>query len=267
MSDTSSAFLGTIVGAGLAGAFGSAPGTALAIAASNAFLSAASMMINDWHDVDEDRINCPHRPIPSGEVPAGRALRMAVAAFVVGVALAATTGRVFALGALMVTALSVAYTWRLKRVPLAGHVVTAALSCYPLWCWALIGSPSVAFWAVAAGYFVGTVGKEIARTAADVPGDAAVGTRTVATILGAATANYMAFAIVSCGALIAALPVLSGDMDAAYSTVAVAALIGLAPGLVLLARDPSSRVTSRRLIVAARTTTVLMMLALAWDLR
>ncbi len=264
--DTSLAFLGTIVSAGLAGMIDIAPVAVLAVAASTAFLSGASMMINDWHDVEEDRINCPDRPIPSGEVPADRALAMAVAAFAVGVALAALAGPGFAIRALVVVALSVAYTWRLKGVPLAGHLLTASLSSYPLWCWAFDGSRSPAFWALSAGYLVGTVGKEIVRTAADVQGDAAVGTRTLATMFGAAAANRIGAAIIGVAMLIASIPALQRETGAAYSMVAVLSLLAIVPGCLQIARDPRSRITSGRLITTARTITVLMALALMWDL-
>ena len=40
------------------------------LASSNALLSAASMMFNDWRDVEADRINRPARPIPSGAISA-----------------------------------------------------------------------------------------------------------------------------------------------------------------------------------------------------
>ncbi|MFD3655595.1 SCO3242 family prenyltransferase [Streptomyces sp. NPDC058620] len=86
----------TVPGDALAGAaaMGRRPGrgTALAVAASLC-LYEAGMALNDWADREEDAVDRPHRPIPSGRVAPGAALAAAGALTAAGLALAARAGR------------------------------------------------------------------------------------------------------------------------------------------------------------------------------
>lgn len=67
-------------------------GTALAIGASLC-LYEAGMALNDWADRDEDAVDRPHRPIPSGRISPAAALGAAGVLTAAGLALAARAGR------------------------------------------------------------------------------------------------------------------------------------------------------------------------------
>ncbi|MFE3137978.1 UbiA family prenyltransferase [Streptomyces scopuliridis] len=86
----------TVPGDALAGAaaLGLRPNrsTALAVGASLC-LYEAGMALNDWADREEDAIDRPHRPIPSGRVSPTAALAAAGALTAAGLALAARAGR------------------------------------------------------------------------------------------------------------------------------------------------------------------------------
>ncbi|MFK4693514.1 UbiA family prenyltransferase [Streptomyces pristinaespiralis] len=86
----------TVPGDALAGAAsaGGRPnrGTALAVGASLC-LYEAGMALNDWSDRDEDAIDRPHRPIPSGRISPAAALGAAGALTAAGLGLAARAGR------------------------------------------------------------------------------------------------------------------------------------------------------------------------------
>ncbi|MFD3739581.1 SCO3242 family prenyltransferase [Streptomyces sp. NPDC058629] len=83
-------------GDGLAGAaaVGRSPGrgTALAIGASLC-LYEAGMALNDWADREEDAVDRPHRPIPSGRISPPAALGAAGVLTAAGLVLAARAGR------------------------------------------------------------------------------------------------------------------------------------------------------------------------------
>ncbi|MFF7199951.1 SCO3242 family prenyltransferase [Streptomyces sp. NPDC008141] len=86
----------TVPGDALAGAaaLGVAPnrGTALALG-SSLCLYEAGMALNDWADRDEDAIDRPHRPIPSGRIAPRSALAAAAVLTGAGLALSAAAGR------------------------------------------------------------------------------------------------------------------------------------------------------------------------------
>ncbi|MER5984533.1 SCO3242 family prenyltransferase [Streptomyces sp. NPDC001787] len=118
----------TVPGDALAGtaAAGLRPGrgTALAVGASLC-LYEAGMALNDWADRDEDAVDRPHRPIPSGRIAPAAALGAAGALTAAGLALAARAGRPALLVASGLAATVWAYDLRLKHTK-AGPAAMAA---------------------------------------------------------------------------------------------------------------------------------------------
>ncbi|MFD9887119.1 UbiA family prenyltransferase [Streptomyces alboflavus] len=118
----------TVPGDALAGAAatGLCPGrgTFLAIG-SSLCLYEAGMALNDWADRDEDAVDRPHRPIPSGRVTPTAAFTAAVALTAGGLALASRAGRPALATATALAGTVWAYDLGLKRTP-AGPVAMAA---------------------------------------------------------------------------------------------------------------------------------------------
>ncbi|MFI7368146.1 SCO3242 family prenyltransferase [Streptomyces sp. NPDC050149] len=98
--------------------------TALAVGASLC-LYEAGMALNDWADRDEDAVDRPHRPIPSGRISPRAALTAAGALTGAGLALAARAGRPALTVATGLAATVWAYDLRLKHTP-AGPAAMAA---------------------------------------------------------------------------------------------------------------------------------------------
>ncbi|WP_406016429.1 SCO3242 family prenyltransferase [Streptomyces sp. NBC_00984] len=118
----------TVPGDALAGAAASGRrpdrGTVLAVGASLC-LYEAGMALNDWADREEDAIDRPHRPIPSGRIAPGAALAAAGALTAAGLGLAAGAGRPALAVATGLAATVWAYDLRLKHTP-AGPAAMAA---------------------------------------------------------------------------------------------------------------------------------------------
>ncbi|MDQ0390190.1 SCO3242 family prenyltransferase [Streptomyces mutabilis] len=118
----------TVPGDALAGAAaaGARPGrtTALAVGAS-VCLYEAGMALNDWADHEEDAVQRPHRPLPSGRVRPRAALAAAGTLTAAGLALAARAGRRPLAVAVPLAATVWAYDLKLKHTP-AGPAAMAA---------------------------------------------------------------------------------------------------------------------------------------------
>jgi 4-hydroxybenzoate polyprenyltransferase len=118
----------TVPGDALAGATASGGrpdrSTALAVGASLC-LYEAGMALNDWADREEDAVDRPHRPIPSGRIAPGAALAAAGALTAAGLGLAARAGRPALAVATGLAATVWAYDLRLKHTP-AGPAAMAA---------------------------------------------------------------------------------------------------------------------------------------------
>ncbi|MGW1315280.1 UbiA family prenyltransferase [Streptomyces sp. NPDC002426] len=119
----------TVPGDALAGAaaVGRRPdrGTALAVGASLC-LYEAGMALNDWADREEDAVDRPHRPIPSGRIAPGAALAAAGVLTAAGLALAGRAGRPALAVASGLAATVWAYDLRLKHTRLGPAAMASA---------------------------------------------------------------------------------------------------------------------------------------------
>ncbi|MFC9181318.1 SCO3242 family prenyltransferase [Streptomyces globisporus] len=102
-------------------------GTALAIGASLC-LYEAGMALNDWADRDEDAVDRPHRPIPSGRISPAAALGAAGVLTAAGLALAARAGRPALTVATGLGATVWAYDLHLKHTKAGPAAMAAARS-------------------------------------------------------------------------------------------------------------------------------------------
>ncbi|WP_284436346.1 SCO3242 family prenyltransferase [Streptomyces sp. TUS-ST3] len=100
-------------------------GTAYAVGASLC-LYEAGMALNDWADRDEDAVERPQRPIPSGRIAPAAALTAAGILTAAGLTLAARAGRPALAVASALTATVWAYDLRLKHTPAAPAAMATA---------------------------------------------------------------------------------------------------------------------------------------------
>lgn len=146
----------TVPGDALAGAaaLGVRPNrsTALAVGASLC-LYEAGMALNDWADREEDAVDRPHRPIPSGRISPPAALAAAGALTAVGLGLAARAGRPSLAVGTALAATVWSYDLRLKHTA-AGPVAMGAARALDL----LLGATATAGRAPAMAGGTGVVG-------------------------------------------------------------------------------------------------------------
>ncbi len=90
-------------------------------------IAAAGNAINDYADVEIDRINRRDRPIPSGRVRKEFALYVAIVLFATGIALSSLVNHTVTAIAILNTALLVSYSFYFKHVLLVGNVIISFL--------------------------------------------------------------------------------------------------------------------------------------------
>ena len=156
------------------------------VAIANGFLCAASMAFNDWHDVREDAINEPTRPIVAGRIGRSAVLQLASTLSLLGVVIAWTApGWRFGAVAVGVVGASVAYSMRLKSIPLVGNITTAIVHSFPFWCWLLWEvEPLGLYLPLCLVVLADRFGAEVIKTSEDVRGDRMSDIDTVATRWG-----------------------------------------------------------------------------------
>ncbi len=205
----------------------------------------ASQIINDWCDREVDALNEPHRPIPSGRVPAITALLFAW----LWSALAMTWGAALGTTVAIATGIALVLAWaysapplRLKRNGWWGN--SAVAISYEGLAWVtgaalfLNGQvPGMPILALAALYSVGAHGIMTLNDFKSINGDRAMGLRSLPAMLGAAPAAKLACAVMLAPQL--TVITLLVYWQAPWFALAVAALVA-AQGLAMikLLRDP-----------------------------
>lgn len=85
-------------------------------------VTGAGNVINDYYDIEIDRINKPERPIPSGRISKSKALYFSVSLFAVGTIIAFFINMICGIIALFNSLLLVYYAATLKRTVLIGNL-------------------------------------------------------------------------------------------------------------------------------------------------
>jgi geranylgeranylglycerol-phosphate geranylgeranyltransferase len=192
-------------------------------------VTGAGNAINDYFDLEIDRINKPERPISSGKISLRTALYFSLALFSVGTLLAASINLICGVIAFVNSLLLIYYASSLKRTALLGNISVGYLT----------GSTFLFGGAVffendgINGVFVlfllatlATVAREIVKDIEDIEGDREDGARTLPIIVGAKKAAYVASLIGLVAVLASPLPYLQSLMSIRYLIiVAVADII------------------------------------------
>jgi geranylgeranylglycerol-phosphate geranylgeranyltransferase len=160
-------------------------------------ISAAALILNDYFDIETDRINAPTRPLPAGLVTkAEAALLSAVvallgffAAFMLGVEAFAVAFVVWVVGYL--------YNWRLKKSGLIGNLIVGfSVGMTFVFGGIAVGNPcEKVVWFLALMTMFVDLGEEIAADALDVEGDRRTGSHSLAVLFGPEKAMRIAVTV------------------------------------------------------------------------
>jgi 4-hydroxybenzoate polyprenyltransferase len=184
-------FSGSLIGYGASHARLRVVHVALAVLAA-AVLNAASNGLNQICDLENDRVNKPHRPLPSGKMTLGEAWVFVVAAYVAALAMvAAVNGETFGIY-VAAAAATVAYSAppvRLKRHPVGSNFIIALIrgELLKVAGWAAVATVlrSIEPWYIGFVYFVFLLGATTTKDFADIEGDRAADCVTLPVKYGA----------------------------------------------------------------------------------
>lgn len=144
-------------------------------------ITAAGNVINDYYDIEIDRVNRPDRPIPSGDVTPRAARAYAVTLFLAGILLCLPTNAICIAIAVLNSFILIAYAARLKRLPLVGNLAVSYLAgSMFLFGGALIGPAGIIHvMPFAVMTFFAMLARELVKDAEDIEGDRASGAVTL----------------------------------------------------------------------------------------
>jgi 4-hydroxybenzoate polyprenyltransferase len=184
-------FSGSLIGYGASRAPFRVMHVALAVVAAGV-LNAASNGLNQICDLRNDRINKPHRPLPSGKMTPREAWAFVVLTYAGALGMvAAVNGEtlvIYVIAALATVAYSVP-PLRLKRHPVGSNLIIALIrgELLKVAGWAAVSTVLVSIepWYIGFIYFVFLLGATTTKDFADVEGDRAAGCITLPVRYGA----------------------------------------------------------------------------------
>jgi geranylgeranylglycerol-phosphate geranylgeranyltransferase len=175
-----------------------------------ALITAAGNVINDYFDMEIDRVNRPDRPIPSGQVSLPAARAYATTLFLAGVLVCLLTNALCIAIAVFNSLLLIAYAAKLKRTPLLGNIAVSFLAgSMFLFGGALGGLPGLSqVLPFAVMTFFAMLARELVKDAEDVEGDRACGAVTLPIRQGIPFTIYLALFCVVLGIVSSLVPYL-----------------------------------------------------------
>ncbi|MBW7843712.1 MAG: UbiA family prenyltransferase [Ignavibacterium sp.] len=180
-------------------------------AAISVFLISASILVsNDYFDVETDRINAPHRPIPSNAVTSNEALLLASFLLITGIILSYTISIEALLFSIGLIVIGLLYNRKFKRHGLTGNLmVSFSVGMTFIFGGLSVGLPFnkiVLFFALIAALV--DLGEEIAADSMDVKGDLLIDSNSIAIKYGKEKALRLSGLIFTSVILLSLIPFL-----------------------------------------------------------
>lgn len=190
----------------------------LSAALSVFFISASILVSNDYFDIETDKINAPHRPIPSKLVTPAEALALAVFLLIAGLVLSFTINASALLFSIGLTIIGLLYNRKFKKYGLVGNLmVSFSVGMTFVFGGLSVGIPFnkvVLFFAVIAALV--DLGEEIASDAMDVKGDKLIDSNSIAIKHGKEKALRVSASIFVLVILLSLIPFLLGWFNIVY---------------------------------------------------
>ncbi|HEY9205298.1 MAG TPA: UbiA family prenyltransferase [Candidatus Methanoperedens sp.] len=168
----------------------------------------AGNAINDYFDYENDKINHPERPIPSGKLKPGQALGFSVFFFTISLLFSIYLSSMVGYGALLVVvtafALQIAYEKRFKHEKIIGNMIIGFQTALAFIFGGIVVGRNVLTVIIAVAVFLSIVGREIVKDIEDVKGDR--DRTTLPMKIGVEKAGVVAAVLIILAVLISPLP-------------------------------------------------------------
>jgi geranylgeranylglycerol-phosphate geranylgeranyltransferase len=182
------------------------------------FISAAALILNDYFDIESDKINAPYRPLPAGLVTEQDVVLLSIVVTILGFLISYLISLEALLVIILVWAVGFLYNWRFKKVGFIGNLmVSFSVGMTFIFGGITVGKsfePIVWFFAII--LMLVDLGEEIAADAMDIEGDRRIGSRSVALVLGSENAIKISGVIFLFVVVASSLPFLFGWLEWIY---------------------------------------------------
>ena len=182
------------------------------------FLSGTALVLNDYFDLEVDRVNAPQRALPSGKVSPREAIIISIVATLLGLASAFALGLPALILSIIFWGVGVLYNWKFKQTGLPGNLmVSSSVAVTFILGGMAVGQPwNNIVWFFSLQAFLIDLAEEIAGDAMDIEGDRKRGSKSIAIRKGKLFALRVSAALFALIALVAFVPFLLGWLGKGY---------------------------------------------------
>ncbi|MCP8303878.1 MAG: UbiA family prenyltransferase [archaeon] len=183
------------------------------------FISSFSMVMNDYYDVEVDKVNRPDRPLPSGRVSPNSAIILASVLLIFGIASSILISFNNFIIASAFTFLAWLYNFWGKSKGLVGNLMVAASVAIPF----IYGGMAVGcadnlllLW-LALTSFLAATGREVVKTICDMEGDKFRKVMSIARVYGPRSASIFGAVMFMVAIVSSWLPIITGIVGVVYA--------------------------------------------------
>jgi geranylgeranylglycerol-phosphate geranylgeranyltransferase len=182
------------------------------------FLSGSALTLNDYFDIEVDKVNAPQRPIPAGLLTPLDAIVLTALATSIGLIAAILISPLAFSVSLIFWVIGVLYNWRYKEEGLWGNLMVAASVGITFILGGIaVGQPlNRIVWFFGLIAFLIDLAEEIAGDAMDMAGDRKRASRSIALTVGRDTALRIAGSLFILVVLLSYVPFLLGWLAVGY---------------------------------------------------
>jgi len=137
------------------------------------FISSSALILNDYFDIEADKINSPFRPIPSGKVKSYEVVILSIITAIIGLSITLFINLTAIAIAIIFWIIGFLYNWKFKETGILGNImVSSSVAITFIFGGIIIGNPlDKIVWFFAFIVFFIDLGEEIASGAMDLEGD------------------------------------------------------------------------------------------------
>ena len=207
------------------------------------FISGSALILNDYFDLEVDKVNAPERSLPSGVVSKSEVIALTGFATLIGLAAAYSIGVIALLISILFWFIGFLYNWKYKQTGFLGNLMVASSVAITFVIGGIaVGDPwNKLVWFFSLTAFLIDLGEEIAGDAMDMDGDRLRGSRSIAIVMGRNVALRISASIFFLVVLLGFLPILLGWLENRYLIMISVAGIVVAYFAVRLVRSQTPK--------------------------
>ncbi|MEM3708686.1 MAG: UbiA family prenyltransferase [Nitrososphaerales archaeon] len=193
-------------------------------------ISSFSMVVNDYYDIEVDKVNRPDRPLPRGSISKNSAIILALILLSIGILSSILISLSNFLIASIFAFLAWFYNfWAKKRGLIGNFIVATSISIPYIYGGVAVGKADepLLLWLALTSFLAGT-GREVIKTISDVAGDEIRGIKSIARIHGSRFASILGAIMFFMAIISSWFPFITGIVSIVY------AILILIPNLIFI---------------------------------